>query len=188
VALAASEGEEPRGRTLPDGDALAALGDLALALQADDNAAALYKAALEREPGHARAQAALAYIAERGGDSTAAEAGYAKALLGAGKDERVPLLAGLGTLERARRVYEAKSGGSDPYPQYVLAARARFNRCLAIAPHQPEALGGLGITYVALGQSSDDAVRALEAATEALPSYEGYRRALRSAREQADHH
>lgn len=183
VTLPATNVEDTRDRTLSEADALAALGDLALALSADSNATALYKAALEREPGHARAQAALGYIADRGDDSAQAEAGYVKALAGAGKDARVPLLAGLGTLERARRVYEAAHAPSDAYSDYVLAAQRRFKRCLELDPKQPEALGQLGITFLARGESPDEAVRALEAATEALPSYAGYRRALSDARE-----
>lgn len=183
VSLATVDAPEPRSRTLADGDALAALGDLSLALRADDNATALYQAALERQAGQARAQAALGYIADRGGDSTKAEAAYVKAAPGTASDVRVPLLAGMGTLERAHRAYAAANQASDAYTACVLAARARFARCLEIDPRQPEALGGLGITYIARGEAPDEAVRALEAATEALPSYEGYRNALRDARE-----
>ena len=183
VTLAAQNDQDTRDHPLSDADALAALGDLALALNADDNATALYKAALEREPGHARAQAALGYLADRAGDSARAEAAYVKAVPAAGKDVRVPLLAALGTQERAHRVYEATKEPSDAYESYVLAARARFRRCLEIDPHHPEALGGLGITFLELGVVPDEAVHALEAATDALPSYDGYRRALRSARE-----
>lgn len=183
VTLEPADVQDTRDRTLSDGDALAALGDLSLALNADDDATALYKAALEREPGHARAQAALGYLADRAGDSARAEAAYVKAVPAAGKDVRVPLLAALGTLQRAHRVYEATKEPSSAYEAYVLAARARFRRCLEIDPHHPEALGGLGITFLELGEVPDEAVHALEAATDALPSYAGYRTALRSARE-----
>jgi tetratricopeptide (TPR) repeat protein len=181
---AATEAAGPRERTLSAPEATQWLGDLMLSLGPgrQPGAVALFRSAVEGDPSLARAQASLGYLADRASDTLKAEAAYSAAERLAPRDARVALLTGLGRLQRAVLLGDSSADPGD-IERCLALARRDLQRCIGSEPDNPEALGALGLTVTWLGEASEDAIRDLTAAVDALPAYPQYRAALKAARE-----
>jgi tetratricopeptide (TPR) repeat protein len=184
--LLSGPADEPelQGRAVPTAEALMRLGDLMMMLGEGRGASAkgLYQAALKQSGDLAQAHAAIGYLADRSGDSAKAEAAYSKAEAIAPRDARVALLAGLGTMSRAARLFEDPNTTPDAKRTCLLVARAHLEGYIHSGGTNPEALGTYGLTFVLLGEAPDQALRALEVAADELPSYTHFQAALRTAR------
>jgi len=172
VELPPPSGADHRGeRALSRPEALTALGELQLGLDADHRAEAAehFKAALELEPGFAPARVSLGLTADLDGRATEAERHYAAALAAAPNDARIWDVAGRGALRRLTKLMEAGTP-REAIETIGHLARDRYRNSVRIAPGGLEALGGYGQTFAILGDSPDTAAaRGLGRAVEALP-------------------
>ena len=160
-----------RGAAVTPAEALARLGDLVLALGSDrlDDAARLYTGALARDSALAQAWAAAGFVADAQGDSSRAEPLYRRAEAEAPDDPHVALLTGDGALERVRHLLKDDRISRSRVHELLVAARSRYARCLRGDENNPEALAGLGNTYIVELRMPDVAYHALALAKDELP-------------------
>jgi tetratricopeptide (TPR) repeat protein len=157
-------------RTMAGPEVLDLLGSLVLTYGPEHSADARdhFKAAVALDSTNARAIAALGYLDDLEGDAGAAERSYGRAQTLAPNDARPLLMAGLGTLERAR-LQNTTPNRDGSTPPLLLAARERLSRSLALDGQSIEALTGFGRTFVMDARADSAAIRALEKALDMMP-------------------
>ncbi len=157
-------------RELPAGEALQALGALVLSYGPDRQGDALdhLRTAATWDSTSAAGRAWLGYGLEVSGDTSAADLHEARAAALAHQQPEVPLLAGLGLLQR---IYQAQGPAQhERAAGWARRAREQFRRALALQGDDPEALAGFGRTFlIEDGPVDTSAIRALARALELAP-------------------
>lgn len=135
----------PAPQPVTRGEALYALGDVVSRTQRAASAVPLLEESLRLEPQRGETYAALARVKSEAGEKRQAEALFAKAVSVGSRDYRTFQAYGEELLDRIDRIHRT---GNDPPTALVEEARAMFEKSVALEPHLPRGLAGLGATYL----------------------------------------
>lgn len=149
----------PEPVVLARDEVLYSLGDFLTNATRDDAAEPLLRAALAANPNHTSALADLGMFLGRQGDTAEAQAMFAKAAAAGSRDPRVFVLQGEAML--ARFGDRQRRGGDIPSSE-SLAARALFEKALALDPRDANAWAGIGATYMFTREDAKPGIDALE--------------------------
>jgi tetratricopeptide (TPR) repeat protein len=157
-------GGAPSKRAVSTVEVLTELGALSLAIGESAQARGYLERAIEREPGSARALAALGDVLAAESDFAGAEQRYREALAADAAD--ASSLLGLANLFAAQ-AHESTDGAQRA--ELVHEARDLYAKSRALAGDLPEADAGLAATYLLAGESPALGREALRSARAALP-------------------
>lgn len=142
-----------------------ALGRLSLAADKDAQARHYFEAAVELDPGNARAQAGVAETFSRDSRWDEAQAAFARALEMDPDDALVRLDYG----EHLQRRFESAES-PDAHAELVARARDQYVRSWKLDPSVPETYAMYGSTFLGDGQDAGRGLQTLEHAERLLPS------------------
>lgn len=142
---------------MPAASAAYRLAELSLAMGRSEDARPLLEYSLRRQPGNARALAALGWCLALAGDEAGADGAIERADDEASGDAKVALFTGRAHLARAE-------GLEGPLRRDRLErARRALRRSTELSPDSPAGFASLGLSYVGEGPSEQEIARGIDA-------------------------